>query len=246
MGNDDPKKEGSFIGLTQTKKEVAASQKAMAAFVKGMDERSNVDALRVLEDAAAEDSVQVLIREAEDLIRTLGLPLPQNAAESREAALRRTFPNGAPGSSGMGVLKALAVEFPRVAADPVICALNAYASLLTAKKRREAGDLGAALYSLADGAWFLAKACSASVAASNSHAREKGARSRHSNDPKQEAKLLARNLWEEREQGLHAGLRTDEQFAMEVMRRWPVLGSGATIVKWSSAWRREGRVKRIC
>jgi hypothetical protein len=61
---------------------------------------------------------------------------------------------------------------------------------------------------------------------------------------KAEAKLGAKNLWEERRSGKHPKLRTVEQFATEVMKRWPVLESAKVICQWSADWTKEAKAKR--
>jgi hypothetical protein len=55
------------------------------------------------------------------------------------------------------------------------------------------------------------------------------------------AKQGAKALWDERHAGKHPKLRTVEQFATEVMRRWPVLTSSKVICQWSADWTREAR-----
>lgn len=71
-------------------------------------------------------------------------------------------------------------------------------------------------------------------------ARE-GAAARLANDRdgKQAAKRQAHILWKEWKAGKHKKIRTVEQFAMEVMRRYPMLRSANVIRKWSTAWARE-------
>lgn len=61
------------------------------------------------------------------------------------------------------------------------------------------------------------------------------------NAPKQAAKACAFELWNERRAGKHPKLRTVEQFATEVMRRWPVLTSSKVICGWSAQWTREAQ-----
>ena len=56
---------------------------------------------------------------------------------------------------------------------------------------------------------------------------------------KAEAKAGALALWKERQAGRHPKLRTVEQFATEVMRRWPVLSSAKVICGWSARWTKE-------
>ncbi|WP_045760782.1 hypothetical protein [Xanthomonas albilineans] len=76
--------------------------------------------------------------------------------------------------------------------------------------------------------------------------RRRGAAAKLANDRdgKQAAKAAALELWKERHAGKHPTLRTVEQFAIEVMRRWPVLTSSKVICGWSTKWSksvREGR-----
>lgn len=67
--------------------------------------------------------------------------------------------------------------------------------------------------------------------------KSKQAKARHAKDPKQAAKAGALELWKERHAGKHPKLRTVEQFAIEVMRRWPdELQSAKVICGWSAAW----------
>jgi len=56
---------------------------------------------------------------------------------------------------------------------------------------------------------------------------------------KAQAKSGALELWKERNAGKHPKLRTVEQFATEVMRRWPVLTSAKVICGWSAKWTKE-------
>lgn len=61
------------------------------------------------------------------------------------------------------------------------------------------------------------------------------------NDPVQAAKMEAIKLWQERRAGQHPRLRTNEQFATEVMRRWPVLTSSKVICGWCTDWEKEAK-----
>lgn len=63
-------------------------------------------------------------------------------------------------------------------------------------------------------------------------------------DPKQEAKKWARKLWEKRRAGERPDLRTNVQFAIEVMRQWQVLKNPQSILNWASKWEREARDNR--
>ena len=78
----------------------------------------------------------------------------------------------------------------------------------------------------------------------NRQARRLGAKRRLENDPKQMAKAGALQLWLERHEGRHPRLRTVEQYAIEVMRRWPVLTSSKVITGWSAQWSKDVRAGR--
>jgi hypothetical protein len=84
---------------------------------------------------------------------------------------------------------------------------------------------------------------SASMQPSNARkaTAKKAALGRLANDDKQAAKGQAEKLWQERRAGKHTKLRTDEQFATEVMRRWPVLTSSAVICGWCTKWKKEAK-----
>lgn len=78
--------------------------------------------------------------------------------------------------------------------------------------------------------------------------RQRVARDRLRKDPKQAAKAGALALWNDRRAGKHPKLRTVEQYALEVMRRWPVLTSAKVICGWSAKWTkdvREGRTPAV-
>ncbi len=60
-------------------------------------------------------------------------------------------------------------------------------------------------------------------------------------NPKTRAKASALTLWIERHEGKHPNLGTVEQFATEVMRRWPVLTSAKVICGWSAKWSKQVR-----
>jgi hypothetical protein len=63
-------------------------------------------------------------------------------------------------------------------------------------------------------------------------------------DPKQAAKAQSRKLWHERRAGKHPSLRTNEQFAAECMRRWPILTSGKVILGWCTDWNKAAKVRK--
>lgn len=66
-----------------------------------------------------------------------------------------------------------------------------------------------------------------------------GAATKLAKDQKQHAKAEARKLWQARRLGMHPKLRTQEQFATEVMRRWPILTSSKVICGWCTKWNKE-------
>lgn len=67
------------------------------------------------------------------------------------------------------------------------------------------------------------------------------AQARHATDPKASAKAEALKLWQDRRAGKYPKLRTNEQFAMECMRRWPVLTSAKVICGWCTEWNKAAK-----
>jgi hypothetical protein len=61
---------------------------------------------------------------------------------------------------------------------------------------------------------------------------------------KQAAKAGAQALWLERHAGKHSDLRTVDQFATEVMKRWPVLTSHKNICDWSADWTKQAKARK--
>lgn len=73
-------------------------------------------------------------------------------------------------------------------------------------------------------------------------AKENG-RKAHANSAKSAAKAEALKLWNERRAGKHPKLRTNEQFATECMRRWPVLKSAKVVLGWCTTWNKQASRK---
>lgn len=69
-------------------------------------------------------------------------------------------------------------------------------------------------------------------------------RLKNDKDGKQAAKAEVKELWKERRAGKHLKLRTNEQFAMECMRRWPTLTSLKVILGWCTTWNKEARASK--
>lgn len=82
------------------------------------------------------------------------------------------------------------------------------------------------------------------VRVARTKAAKESVRTKLANDPKQAAKAHALELWIERHNGKHPKLRTVEQFATEVMHRWPVLTSSKVICGWSAKWTKEAKAGR--
>lgn len=72
-----------------------------------------------------------------------------------------------------------------------------------------------------------------------------GARKRLEKDPKQHAKTLTKEFWLEWKSGKHPSIRTVERFAIEAMRRTPVLVSANVIRRWSANWSRELKSREL-
>lgn len=68
-----------------------------------------------------------------------------------------------------------------------------------------------------------------------------GGKEKQRRSPKARAKAGAFELWKERYAGKHPKLRTVEQYATEVMSRWPVLTSAKVICGWSAKWSKEAK-----
>ncbi|MEP6908062.1 MAG: hypothetical protein ABI858_08800 [Pseudoxanthomonas sp.] len=81
------------------------------------------------------------------------------------------------------------------------------------------------------------------VAVSRTNQGKNGAASKLAKDPRQAAKAGAFKLWKERYAGKHPKLRTNEQFATEVMRLWPVLPSSKVICGWCTVWTKEQKTQ---
>lgn len=66
----------------------------------------------------------------------------------------------------------------------------------------------------------------------------KGGEAKKTKDPKQAAKREARNLWDEWKDG-KAKFTGVEQWAMEVVRRHPILKSIKNVASWNAKWEKE-------
>jgi hypothetical protein len=71
--------------------------------------------------------------------------------------------------------------------------------------------------------------------------RIKGAEEKKRKDQKQAAKASVHEFWREWNDGKHRKIKTVEQFAIEAMRRWPILKSPKVIGRWSATWSKEAK-----
>lgn len=71
--------------------------------------------------------------------------------------------------------------------------------------------------------------------------RIKGAEEKKRKDQKQAAKVSVHEFWREWKKGKHRKIKTVEQFAIEAMRRWPILKSPKVIGRWSATWSKEAK-----
>ena len=85
---------------------------------------------------------------------------------------------------------------------------------------------------------WLSNLLSERLAKSEAGRRKAGAITRDRGG-KRDAKDCAKLLWQEWEDGKHPRIRTGTQFAIEVMRRWPVLESQKVIERWTREWTQE-------
>lgn len=123
--------------------------------------------------------------------------------------------------------------------DPDFMAYLAFGNLTEAQRLRKVNPADA-LESLAYGALFLTRV----LGLLHQQQRKNGAARRLNNDPVQGAKAQAHELWRERYDGKHPKLRTNEQFAMECMRRWPdELKSLKVILGWCANWNKQEKQK---
>lgn len=82
------------------------------------------------------------------------------------------------------------------------------------------------------------------AAATRTVLARKAGRARAAADPKQAAKAAAFALWNERRAGKHPKLRTNEHFAAECLRQWPVLSSSKVILGWCTQWHKEAAERK--
>jgi len=71
-----------------------------------------------------------------------------------------------------------------------------------------------------------------------------GGAAKAANDPKQRAKAAVKVFWQERREGKHPKLRSQEKFANECLDRWPILTSQKVILRWCAQWNREAKKAR--
>ena len=64
-------------------------------------------------------------------------------------------------------------------------------------------------------------------------------------DGKGAAKAEVKKLWLARHEGRHPNLRTNEQFATEAARRWPILSNLKVITGWCTEWNKEVKGKKF-
>lgn len=113
----------------------------------------------------------------------------------------------------------------------IINGLIVYYRLLFARHIRKTKP-GIALNIVADCGLRLARM----VVLLDSDRKRRGAINKMKQDPVQAAKAGSFKLWQERRAGRHPGLRTNEQFASECMRRWPALTNAKVILGWCTDW----------
>jgi hypothetical protein len=69
------------------------------------------------------------------------------------------------------------------------------------------------------------------------------------NAPKMKAKSEVAELWLERQRGMHPSLFPNTKFAIDAMRRWPILVNQKVICDWCTRWAKDfeaGRPLLIC
>lgn len=85
----------------------------------------------------------------------------------------------------------------------------------------------------------------AAVKEMDTDARRKGGKQKLIKNPdakaKADAKAGALELWKEWQHAKHPNLRRVQDFATEVMRRWPILTSAKVIEGWSAKWTKQAK-----
>lgn len=71
--------------------------------------------------------------------------------------------------------------------------------------------------------------------------RSLGGQTKRDNSVKTHAKVEAKLFWNDWKAAKHPKIRTTEQFAQEVMKKWPCLTSAQVICKWSAQWTKESK-----
>jgi hypothetical protein len=83
----------------------------------------------------------------------------------------------------------------------------------------------------------------AAVREIDTDARRRGGRQKLLKNPdakaKADAKAAALELWKEWQHAKHPNLRRVQDFATEVMRRWPILTNAKVIEGWSAKWTKQ-------
>jgi hypothetical protein len=125
--------------------------------------------------------------------------------------------------------------------------LSCIECVLATIKSANAGQVSAAwayaidarhLASLVIQGWDIRRGVKRALASENSAKR-------WASDPTQIAKAEARKLWNERHAGKHPKLRTNEQFAIECMHRWPEeLTSAKVILGWCTEWNKAAKARK--
>jgi hypothetical protein len=166
-----------------------------------------------------------------------GLITPDFRERLRSGAWREVPPRDVPASLVEQVVRHMDI----ISRDPEALLSRAYCALLYASEQRAQNRLATAFEHLAMGAAFLARGIVCQHAAGPSAGGDAKARN---NPAKAESITASKILWQEREDGKHPKLRTEEQFALEVMRRWPLLSSISATKGRSTKWREEARKRK--
>jgi hypothetical protein len=191
------------------------------------------------------DNLKTLISDTELLLVEFGYEVPQSGedksdAEKRYMAHVRGMLKRNPEIEHWSPEELANFTCAMVTAtqDPQSRLYGAYKSFKAAEAMYTNGDLAEAVKVVASGAMMLVQG----VTAVYSMQRRAGGLKKTAENETAKAKARAiresQLLWLEREDGKHPKLRTEDQFAMEVARRWPIISSISAIKKRSAEWRR--------
>jgi hypothetical protein len=233
----------NVLTMTFNKRELEQIREKIASAV-GKGAISNEQMMRALDYDFSRDALDDLIADTRGLIVSAGFTIPRSPADrsKAEAEFCAFAASESPKNFQAWTVERVANVLARQIAmnqDPQTLLYWAYGHFMAAAQARHARDHKSAVVYMAMGATNLVQANTNLYAAQR---RSGGVNKQTQNaTAMQKAKAIqeSREMWAEREAGKHPKLRTEDQFAMEVARRWPAIASISSIKKRSAEWRKE-------